>query len=121
MPKTQAAARHARTRIIGQLEWLLEAPAGPPAMGIYTWTACWEDLVPGMPAAGDYPPPAFTGEEVAALATVVAAVDAFWDAYDGDDAAGVELPEWAQLCAVAQAALAQLMTRGRLDEDASDL
>ena len=113
---TQRKQALTRDRILGNLEWLAEAEHEPPHMGIYTWTACWEDWVPAHPSAETLPAPTYTPDEVAAIAQVSEAVDTFWDAFDGEDEEGVKLPEWAALVSACRAALKIMMARGRLTE-----
>lgn len=115
---TQRKIALTRDRIIGNLEWLIESNGEPPHMGIYTWTATWEDWVPANPSADALPAPVYTPDEVIAIARVSDAVDTFWDAFDGDDEEGVKLPEWAALLDASRAALAVFMVRGKLGDPA---
>jgi hypothetical protein len=111
---TRQQQAQARDRLIGHLEWLTESTGGPPHMGLYTWSSCWEDWVPEPPAAAD-PGGVYTADEFAALARFGEVLDVFWDAFDGDDEAGIELPEWGQLCAAAVECRGVFMQRGRLN------
>lgn len=101
----------ARDRLIGHLEWLVEAEDAPPHMGIYTWTSCWEEWVPDTPPSGDA---CYTPDEFAATIQFGQMLDTFWDAFDGDDEAGVRLPEWALLRMAARQCWEVFMRRGRL-------
>ena len=115
---TQRQLAQGRDRLMGQLEWLLEDPAAPPHMGIYTWSACWEDWLPEPLAIDAFPAPVYTVEEFEAIVRTCAALEAFWDAFDGEDEDGVKLPEWATLTATARQSLSVLMARGRLTDPA---
>jgi len=111
---TQRTLALARDRLIGHLEWLIEAVDEPPHMGLYTWSSCWEDWVPETPPAAATAA-VYTPDELAALTRFGEALDGFWDAFDGDDdEAGMQLPEWAQLRAAADTCRAVFMQRGRL-------
>lgn len=115
---TQRKQALTRDRILGNLEWLADAEHEPPHMGIYTWTACWEDWVPADPSPATLPAPTYTADEADAIARVSMAVDTFWDAFDGEDEEGVKLPEWAALVSACRAARDTLLIRGRLTGEA---
>jgi len=110
---TQRTLAHARDRLIGHLEWLIESVDEAPHMGLYTWTSCWEDWVPAAPPSAAEAS-VYTADELTALAQFGEALDLFWDAFDGDDEAGVQLPEWTRLRAAAGECHGVFMLRGRL-------
>jgi len=114
---TQRQRALTRDRILGNLEWLADAEHAPPHMGIYTWTACWEDWVPGDPSPETLPAPVYTVDEANAIAQVCEALDTFWDAFDGEDEEGVKLPEWAALVIACRDALEIMNIRGRLTKE----
>ena len=117
---SQLVYQRIRNRVIEMLEWFVACEDTPPEVGMNELVNFWEDFVSIPLAEKHFPVPVFTPGEEVLIRDVSLKMDAFCDATPRsmqDHLAAVCLPQWKAVAVAAQAALAEMMKRGRMPED----
>jgi hypothetical protein len=120
-PSQLLVEQRVRNRIFEYLQGVTEYHRSPGAWDLNQLINEWETWVdhPFLPA--DFPPPAFSADEVAALAITHVAWLAFADSTAKDikdDREPLSLPEWKTFVDACSDAIRVFRVRGRLREDA---
>lgn len=105
-----------------QLDWLEIAVAvetDPPPFDFNELINQWFDWNPDVPDADAYPAPTYTAQEAERLVAVGNAVNRLCDGTPKnitDAALALATPEWAEVFATSERALAEMLRRGRLPD-----
>ena len=120
-PSQLLVEQRVRNRIFEYLEGVREYPRHRGQTDLNELINEWETWVDDPFLPGDFPPPAFSSDEVAALAITHGAWLAFADSTPKDikdERAPLSLPEWKAFVAACSAAIKVFQVRGPLREDA---
>jgi hypothetical protein len=120
-PSQLLVQQRVRNRIFEYLEGVEEYPRARGVWELNELINEWETWVDHPFLSRDYPPPAFSADEVTALAITHDAWLAFADSTPQDikDECGpLSMPEWKAFVDACSAAIKVFQVRGRLPEDA---
>ena len=115
-PSLELIDRRVRNRVIEWLEMLVDYESDPPPFDLNEALNQWEDW---NPPGSTYPEPVYTSSEQQKLALVAQAWEGFCEATPSkisSDQEEMQKPEWNKLVAASQAALVELLKRGKLEE-----
>lgn len=116
-PSPRLVEQRTRNRLIEWLEVLVSYQSDPPGFDLNELLNQWEDWSPDSYV---HPPAVYTQSEAEQLSLVANNWEAFCQATPksiSSEPGEFMKPEWAALVACAQAALAELMRRGRLSDE----
>ena len=120
-PSKLLVQQRVRNRIFEYLEGVEEYPRARGVWDLNELINEWESWVDHPFLPRDYPPPAFSADEVTALAITHDAWLAFSDSTPQDikdERAALSMPEWKAFVDACCAAIKVFQVRGRLREDA---
>jgi len=120
-PSQLLVEKRVRNRIFEYLEGVTEYVLSPGAWDLNELINEWETCVHHPFLSADFPPPAFSVDEVAALAITHDAWLAFADSTPKDikdERRSLSLPEWKTFVDACSDAIKVFQVRGRLREDA---
>lgn len=117
---SQLVLQRIRNRIIETLEHIVAGEHKVPDYGFDELVNDWDDYARLELLNDEFASPVYTATEVDLIRGVTMAVDAMCSVTPqsiSNDDATLALPEWKQVVATTQAALNEMLKRGKLSED----